>query len=435
MKRQDGYTLDTTYPPHFYKEMQPVWLASAVKLLGSDAPDITRPYTYCDLGCGVGLSLLVAAATNPRGHFIGVDFNAEHLNIARNAASFMGLKNIEFIQDDFLSFAQHTALTFDFIVCHGVWSWISPVNQASLLNAVQKTLKDHGVFYLHYMCHPGISQIAPLQNLINQLAHHLPGNSAQSVKTGLALLRNLADSGAGIFVDNPNLEASLASLEKQNASYLAHDFLTDHWQPQYSTDVHRQVASSGVTYLGSANVFENLDSLSIPGDVQPIIKNLPLVGLKELAKDMARNQHQRTDLFQKSPVYSSATEHLQRLDEIVFTCLPGAPTTGPLVFKTPIGEIPGPAELFSPLLEQLAQNPASFAELRRFPAFQQDTGLFYQAIQMLMWNGYVHPMRQEHTATEMQVDQLKQWIDANKLTLEPVPHCGTAINPATLKET
>src|SRR5690606_8475994 len=77
MSTHDGYVMDVAYPPHFHKEIQPVWLNGQAQFLGATAPDLCKPYSYCELGCGMGINLLIAAATNPQGQFLGVDANEQ----------------------------------------------------------------------------------------------------------------------------------------------------------------------------------------------------------------------------------------------------------------------------------------------------------------------------------------------------------------------
>lgn len=429
MSSNDGYVTDVAYPPHFHREIQPVWLTSLVTFLGSAAPDISRPYSYCELGCGMGINLLIAAMTNPQGQFVGVDINEKALNIARSAADSMDIRNIHFVQADFTHFAQHNHLFFDFIATHGAWSWIAPSQQQSILQLVAKSLKPKGVFYLHYMCHPGATQMVPVQKLLNDLARQLPGSSEQKLQAALDFVCEL--DAAGTFVDQPNLSEKIRSLKHKPASYLAHDFLTDHWTPQHSTDVHQRVAQAGVSYLGSASAFDNLDGLSVPGAVQPHLARLTSPALRETVKDLARNQHQRSDLFQRAPVRLNSQDLLRQIDALRFQLLPEAPRSGALSFQTPIGEIQGPGEIFSPLLEKLTERPATFAELRQLPAFTQALATLSQALQMLMWQGYIHPQRPDDLNCGEQVNKLKAWIERNQLKLKVVEDCGTAIHHPT----
>lgn len=429
MSRNDGYVMDVAYPPHFHKEIQPVWLTSLVQFLGTAAPDISRPYSYCELGCGMGINLLVAAVTNPLGQFVGVDASENALNIARSAAASIGVKNIRFVQADFAQFSQSNNLFFDFIVTHGVWSWIAKSQQKSILQLVAKSLKPRGLFYLHYMCHPGATQMVPVQKLMNDLARQLPGSSEQKLQAALDFVCEM--DAVGTFVDQPNLSEKIRSLKQKPAAYLAHDFLTDDWTPQHSTDVHQSVAQAGVTYIGSASAFDNLDSLSIPGGVQPLLAKLASPALRETVKDLARNQHQRSDLFQRAPVRLAQQDVLCQVDALRFQLMPKAPRSGPMSFQTPIGEIHGPCEIFSPLLEKLAKQPTTFAELRQLPAFTEKLATLSQALQMLMWQGHINPQRPDSLNCTEQVDKLKAWLERNRLTLEIVENCGTAIHHPT----
>lgn len=425
MSHREGYVVDVPYPLHFYKEMQPTWLAYVVNTLGCVAPDMQEAYTYCELGCGGGINLLVAAACNPLGRFIGVDFNPLHIQAARAAAQQAGLSNVEFIETSFEDFAQQHQGPLDFIVAHGVWSWLPPQAKRAILQVVHAHLKPQGLLYLQYMCFPGAARLVALQKVLQEVARATGGSSAHSATQGVALLRQLAQAGAGLFIDNPEIESELAALEKENPEYIAHDFLTDHWQPEHSADVHRLLGQMGMSYIGSANCLENMDSLSVPGNVQPVLANLPSRSLKETVRDVARNQNQRMDVFQKQPQTLDGADHLRVLNSVMFAALEGMPAPGALEFQTPIGRIPGPRELLGPLMQRLQSGPQSFAQLCQVPVFAQEPGLLLQSLNLLMWNGFVHPQRIDGTVASA-APALQAWIDAQKLPLHLLPTCGSA---------
>ncbi|MGG2397346.1 class I SAM-dependent methyltransferase [Pseudomonas sp. SH1-B] len=427
MNAPPSYVRDTAYPPHYHREMQPVWLASLAQIQGSLAPAIDQPYNYCELGCGLGINLLVAAACNPLGQFLGVDFNEAQLAFARKAAQAIRLDNVRFINADFARFGQQNSQHFDFIACHGVWSWIAPEQQAHILELVGKWLKPRGLLYLHYMCHPGATQMLPIQKLLNEVAAQLPGDSQQKVRAGLELLGQL--DATGVFHDQPRLRASLQTLQRMNPAYLAHHFLSDHWQAQHSVDVHRMVASAGLSYLGSANVFENLDSLSIPEASQALLREQASPAIRELIKDMARHQHQRQDLFQRNPVSLPPQQHIQQVATLRFGPCPSAERSGGLTFATPIGEIQGPVSVFSPILQRLNAGPASFQELSRLDTCKGDLGLLAQSLQMLMWHGSVHPLRTDDGNADSTARRLQSWLDQQGLNLKVIAAGGTAIHP------
>lgn len=421
MSWTSGYVDDIGYPAFFYKEMQPLWLATVASFLGFAAPDVTGKFSMCELGCGPGVNLLVAAACHPQGHFVGVDVHAPHLDTAREAAAAVGIDNVELIHTDFASFAAREG-SFDFITVHGVWSWIALEDRAHLLDIAARSLSRGGLLYLHYMCHPGSTGLAPLQHLLNLCAHHLPGPSTRQAQTGMRLLEQVIAGGA--FADQPAMRRHLVNMARREPADLAHEFLTDHWQPQHSVDLHQEVGRFGLAYIGSADVFNNLDvSLSVPAGLQPLIGRTAMPALAETLKDIARNAHQRMDLFQKEPRPAS----LAALEAARFSVLPGAPKIGPIVFETPIGPISGPEAIFTPLLQRLAASPASGAQLMRLPAFAGDPGALSQSLQLLMMQQLAHPMMSPEPSVEDRAAKLGQWFAEHGVALRPVAEIASAV--------
>ncbi|MBF6629710.1 MAG: methyltransferase domain-containing protein [Comamonas sp.] len=425
MSRVDGYTTDITFPAFFYKEMQPVWISHLLRFEGFQAPDLAGHFRLCELGCGVGVNLLVAAACHPAAQFIGVDFNPQHLEIARTLAQAAGLHNLEFVQADFAQFAASQPQAFDFINTHGVWSWIAPGHQQAMLEVVRQSLKVGGVFYLHYMCHPGSTDLQTLQHFLNVFAPHVPGSSSQQVQMGLKLLQQLAQRG--MFADQPNVLRHLEQLQRKDATHLAHEFLTDHWQPQHGVDVHRQVGSTGLQYVCSADVFNNLDvSLSIPGRLQNVVAQTKIAAVAETLKDMARNSHQRMDLFQRAPQVCSVQEQLQDIQKMGFQLLPNAPKSGAIDFTTPMGNVQGPEALCSPLLGALHQGPQTFAALMQLPPFHDNPALLLQSLQLMMMQSLVHPVNPVASPSLPAVPLLHAALQQQAWGITVMPEMGTA---------
>jgi hypothetical protein len=425
-KRDNGYVLDTTYPIFFYKEMQPLWLSTIVNFQGFHSPDISKPFFYLELGCATGINILIAAISNPNSHFVGIDFNKEHIEIAQSAVNFIGLKNVEFIYTDFDTFLQTNKQKFDFIVNHGTFSWISSINQKSILEIVSKSLNDNGIFYLHYMCHPGSTPLLPIQKLLNIVDYHTNEPSNISIEKGINLFNQL--NKVGTFIDNPKIDSISKSLE-QDSSYLAHEFLTDYWNPLYSIDVHQMVSRiSKATFIGSANSIENLDNISIPSKILPILQNISSPVLREYIKDLARNQKQRVDIFQKNPILFTNEEHFSTIKKIKFKLLPNTPKEGGIIFKTPIGDIEAPKEVISPLLEKLAKENLSFDELLKLSSFANQPSLLFETALMLMWASYIYPISLEFESfNKNYIYKFEEWTKKNKINLKFILECGTVI--------
>jgi len=424
----DGYMADAVYPMHFHREQMPTWLHATATALGVRAPALVQGYRWCELGCGTGLTALVAAACNPAGHFTAVDADAAQIARARGIAERAGLANLEFVHADLRDFADAAHGAFDFIVCHGVWAWVSDAVRAAIVSTVARQLAPGGIAAIGYMSHPGASQLQAAQRLLHEAARHLEGDATTRMTTALALLRDLADGGAGLFAEHPgalrHLEGDattrmttalallrdladggaglfaehpgalrqLEAMERETPGYLVHEFGGAHWQPQHAADVIRTFADAGCGFVGSATPIENVDALSVPAALQARLRSLPPGPLAETARDIARNQSLRRDLFQKDARRLDDAAHLAALDALVFAALPGAPATldDDLRFATRIGPVHGPRELCAPVLARLAQAPAQFAQLRTLAPFHAAPGLLNQTLQALTWAGLVH---------------------------------------------
>ena len=69
----DGYVTDVAYTSNFYREITPSWLAMTSLLLGHRPPDLAKPFSYADLGCGNGFTALIVAATSRAAEYLKLD--------------------------------------------------------------------------------------------------------------------------------------------------------------------------------------------------------------------------------------------------------------------------------------------------------------------------------------------------------------------------
>lgn len=425
MSKQNGYVIDTTYPVFFYKEMQPLWLKTIVSFLGFETPEINKDFSYLELGCATGINLLVSAINYPRAHFVGVDFNQQHIEKAKQLANSLGLQNIKFIHSDFANFLEENTQKFDFIVNHGTFSWISEQHQQNILDIVAKSLNDKGLFYLHYMCYPGSAHLQPVQKLLHLVDTQTQDSSLDSIEVGKKLFFDLNEAGA--FIDHKNINPIL-NVFKNNNAYLAHEFLTNHWQPLYSVDVHEQVfQTSELNYLGSANSIENMESLSIPTNLQSIVANIKAPALKEYVKDLARNTKQRTDIFQKKPKSLNNLEHIEAINRIRFKLLPAAPQNGNVIFRTSIGDIKASNEVILPMFKSMQKKDRSFEELLGLPTFKNNPLFLIETIFLAMHAGYLHPVSEiANTQTQSLAEKLDRIMQKDEIKFKNFYECATA---------
>ena len=157
-----GYRTDVEYTYGYYNELNPLRIKLALLNAGFDYPKIRNA---CELGFGQGLSLNFHSLDENVSWF-GTDFNptqaayAKFLNETVELGSYI-------TDDDFENFCCRSDLPdFDFIVLHGIWSWISSRNKKILTNFLRTKLKLGGVLYISYNTFPGAAKILPLRELL-----------------------------------------------------------------------------------------------------------------------------------------------------------------------------------------------------------------------------------------------------------------------------
>ncbi|MCV2219799.1 class I SAM-dependent methyltransferase [Thauera sp. Sel9] len=409
-----GYITDTGYPWHFHRETMPAWNAAILTALGRRAPDLTRPYTWLELGCGSGLDVVVGAATNPQGRFIGIDFNARAIEQGRALARDAGVGNASFHCLGFeqvLEASESGIPACDFLVVHGVYSWVSAEARSAIRRIVAQKLKPGGVLYLSYLSHPGFASFAAARRLMRMVAADSSCTSADKARSAMAFLQRMSDAGAGYFQDHPGMLPATQPIDDATAAFLAHEYLNEHWDVLHTADVMAELAEAGCEYAGSAAPCENVDSASLPPATQGMLEELRRSGadaaVVETFKDLARNQTQRCDIYQRrrpgGNLLSDPAHQAGLLGQRV-CLLPAAPAgpipvRGSITFSSRIGPVSLPMGDVAPLLALLQDGPCSYADLAGLSAYAQRPGFVNLLLQILAWAGWLQFLRPDlHSA-------------------------------------
>lgn len=423
---QDGYVVDVPYPTFVHRQAMPGWLSNLVQLQGNQAPDLTKPYRYLELGCAMGIHLHLTAASNPLGIFLGVDFNAQQLMVAEEGLKTTKIDNLEFIHASFYELLQQDLEPFDFIVTHGVWSWISAENQKIMLELINKFLKPGGIVYCSYMSHPGATELSSIQKLMFEVSRNLQGDSATKAVQSLSLVRNIAKSHMGLFEKIPHLTQTLTELAQDKPNYIAHDFLSEHWEPQHSADMIRAFGNFDMSFITGAGIAEYLDQLNLPLDIRKIIKSLPLITMQETVRDIALYTLQRQDVYVKSRQRLSPVQQQQYLERAMFGNLPQAPVGKSLKNNTKIGKIHDAVPIFEQILSLLAQQHLTLSQLLAQLSPQISEMQLKDIILVLMWAGYIHPINP--TPNAPYITATNQWMQQQQLPWQSLATFGTAID-------
>ena len=168
---------EVLYPGRPYSQTHPDRIAAVAALAGME----TAPPACCrvlEVGCGDGANLIPMAYGLPGSEFVGFDLAARPVERARKVARTLGLTNLALDTLDLVDFPFAAGL-FDYIIAHGVYSWIPAAARDRLLALVASHLTPHGVAYVSYNTYPGCDVRRIVWEMLRSHTDHIPDRRAR----------------------------------------------------------------------------------------------------------------------------------------------------------------------------------------------------------------------------------------------------------------
>ncbi|HEY8039791.1 MAG TPA: methyltransferase domain-containing protein [Polyangiaceae bacterium] len=272
------------YTDHAYAEAHPDRLAVVARLSGWEAPDPERARVL-ELGCGRGGHLLPMASALPRATLLGVDRSGRQIDEARAIAAATALANVTFVQSSFDAL-DGGGPAYDFVLCHGVCSWIPAPARKELLRVVARSLTPSGVAYVSFNVLPG---------WYDRLAARdwLRAHAGEDARAALAWLRDHVSPELGDY--RRRLDAVARRLDAAGRAYAVHEYLAGDNHPQQVSELLAEAEQAGLVYLGDAIPAETALEL-LPDDVAVRAQGLDVAATQQLI-DFVRCTAFRRALF------------------------------------------------------------------------------------------------------------------------------------------
>jgi SAM-dependent methyltransferase len=204
-----------------------------------------------ELGCGRGGNLIPMAQGLPDSLFVGIDLSRRQIAGGREIVRELGLTNIDLRALSILEVGPELG-RFDYIICHGVYSWVPDEVQDKILAVCKDNLAPQGVAYVSYNTYPGWHLRGVLRDM---LGFHLrrvtdPHARLEGARAFLDFLAE-ASEGAGSGYGRV-IEEHTAHLRPQADSYLFHEFLEEVNRPLYFHEFAARAGARGLQYLTEA---------------------------------------------------------------------------------------------------------------------------------------------------------------------------------------
>jgi SAM-dependent methyltransferase len=359
-----GYPVEIPYTTGFYAELAPSHLEVALLFAGFKVNLSRSGATYCELGCGYGLTTLVLAASNPQMSFVGVDFNPTHIVAANALAESAQLDNVRFVEASFdeLLEPRFAALgEFDTIALHGIYSWVAPALRRAIVAFAGARLKTGGALYVSYNAAPGWMPRAPLQRLLFEHAKRSSADPRTATADALRFAKALNDAGGFYFKGNPQVGSFLESMEGTDLTYLVHEHLNESWSALYHADVVADFAATRLSYACAAHMADDIEETSIPITTHGIMPRTSDPVWRETVKDFLVGRSFRRDIFVRGSLKLTRSEQMKELDRVLMLIVPRSIASTKI--RTPMGDVEGRADVYATVLDLLAGGPKRPSQL------------------------------------------------------------------------
>ena len=225
-------------------ETQPDFLAAVARLHGFDAPDPSRA-RILELGCASGGNLIPLAWRWPESECVGVELSRVQADAGAAFIAALGASNVRIVHGDLAALSADLG-QFDYIIAHGVFSWVPPAVQQALLDVCRRHLSPQGIAYISFNVAAGWAALLRLRTeLIERTAADLPAPAR--FEQALRVLDELEADWT-----DPVLLKEIAYLKSAAPSYLFHEYLAEFNVPMQFAEFAAQLDAHGLRYVGEA---------------------------------------------------------------------------------------------------------------------------------------------------------------------------------------
>lgn len=263
-------------------------LAVVATLCGLDPPAV-ETCRVLELGCGTGYNLLAMAQSLPAARFVGIDLSACQIEYGRSLAAVTGIDRVE-LHALSISDLDGSLGQFDYIIAHGVFSWVPAEVRDAILTTCKRHLAPNGIAYISYNTYPGWHIRTILRDA---LLFHAPDEApplerSQRARAGLEQMLTVLPDVESSY--NSFLRQEMESLRTDSDTYLFHEHLETHNHPLRFEEFAGMVSGHGLRFLAEARFGTN--SFAQPEDMQNL--------LSEFSDDPIRREQYLDHLHNRS---------------------------------------------------------------------------------------------------------------------------------------
>lgn len=229
-----------------------------------------------ELGSSFGGNLISQALYYPKTQFIGIDLSESQIQQGNQIIQAMGLNNITLLAKNILDI-DNSFGTFDYIIVHGIYSWVPDNVKDKILSICRQNLSSNGIAYISYNTYPGWKNKDVARDIMlfaNKYQADLP--LLEKNRRGKIITKMFADTISNFSdIKEKNLSRlnNFNNIQEKDDHYVAHEYLETFNDPLYVHEFVERAQAHKLSYIGDIELQLSYISWT-PASVQEMLNNL-----------------------------------------------------------------------------------------------------------------------------------------------------------------
>ncbi|HRE31794.1 MAG TPA: class I SAM-dependent methyltransferase [Candidatus Berkiella sp.] len=237
------------------KQTHPWHLYRVATLYGFSPVEVAKAKVL-ELGCASGGNLIPMAYHLPTTDFVGIDLAERQIQDGIQQITDLQLKNIELYSQSIMDFQSNRL--FDYIICHGLYSWVSQEIREQVLALCRQYLSPQGIAYISYNTYPGWQSGDTVREFLRwqTVMIQSPLERIQKAKEVLVWLENALIHDHSPYACLIKKEIDLMKMHSNHQ--LLHEHLSPYNEAYYFLDFLEQANQFQLRYIGDAFLSNDL---------------------------------------------------------------------------------------------------------------------------------------------------------------------------------
>ncbi|MES2214857.1 MAG: class I SAM-dependent methyltransferase [Pseudomonadota bacterium] len=303
---------EVPYESYPYASSCPEHLRTLAMIFGANPPKLESA-RILELGCAAGGNIIPIALRYPKSHCVGVDLSKVQTDFAKAQVTSLGIKNMD-IRCASITDVDSSYGKFDYIICHGVISWVPEAVQASIFDVCGSLLTEKGLAYISYNTLPGWNMVRSIRDMMLYHAESFSGigEKVQQARLLLDFVKDSLEGSSTPYAEMLKKEAEL--LAQQPDHYLRHDHLEENNKQFYFSDFMAAASVRGLQYVGDANL-PSMFLGNLPAKVSDKLKEVADIVRSEQYMDFINNRRFRSTILCRNTMQLNRSLNLESIKD------------------------------------------------------------------------------------------------------------------------